>query len=36
MLDKATSRRVRAQIRHALLNVWDPIGIKEEPNAQDE
>jgi hypothetical protein len=36
MIDKATSRRVRAQIRHVLLNVWDPIGIKEERNAQDE
>ncbi len=33
---EATSRRVRAQIRHVLLNVWDPIGIKEERNAQDE
>ncbi len=36
MIDKAKSRRVRAQIRHVLLNVWDPIGIKEERNAQDE
>lgn len=23
-------------IRHVLLEVWDPIGIKDEPNAQDE
>lgn len=30
------SRRIRAQIRHVLLNVWDPIGIVNEPNAQDE
>lgn len=36
MIDKATSRRIRIQIRHVLLRVWDPIGIKEEPHAQDE
>jgi hypothetical protein len=27
---------MRVQIRHVLLQVWDPIGIKDEPNAQDE
>jgi hypothetical protein len=36
VIDKATSRRIRIQIRHVLLNVWDPIGVKEEPYAQDE
>jgi hypothetical protein len=36
MIDKATSRQIRAQIRHVLLSVWDPIGIRDEPNAQDE
>jgi hypothetical protein len=36
MIDKATSRRIRVEIRHVLLDVWDPIGIKDEPNAQDE
>ena len=36
MIDKATSRRIRVQIRRVLLEVWDPIGIKDEPNAQDE
>jgi hypothetical protein len=36
MIDKATSRQIRVQIRHVLLDVWDPIGIKEEPNAQAE
>jgi hypothetical protein len=36
MIDKATSRRIRGQIRQVLLSVWDPIGIKDEPNAQDE
>jgi hypothetical protein len=36
MIDKITSRLIRSQIRRVLLNVWDPIGVKEEPNAQDE
>jgi hypothetical protein len=35
-IDKAESRRMRVLIRHVLLEVWDPIGIKDEPNAQDE
>ncbi len=36
LIDKAESRRIRVQIRHVLLDVWDPIGVKDEPNAQDE
>jgi hypothetical protein len=36
MIDKLTSRKIRVQIRHVLLEVWDPIGVKNEPNAQDE
>lgn len=36
MIDKSTSRRIRVQIRHVLLEVWDPIGVRDEPNAQDE
>jgi hypothetical protein len=36
MIDKATSRRIRVEIRQVLLDVWDPIGVKDEPNAQDE
>ena len=36
MIDKATSRRIRVQIRHVFLDVWDPIGIRDEPNAQNE
>ena len=36
MMDKGESRRIRAQIRRVLLDVWDPIGIKDVPNAQDE
>ena len=35
-IDKAESRRIRVLMRHVLLEVWDPIGIKDEPNAQDE
>jgi hypothetical protein len=36
VIDKYESRPIRAQIRHVLLSVWDPIGIRNEPNAQDE
>jgi hypothetical protein len=36
MIDKTQSRLLHVQIRSVLLNTWDPIGIKDEPNAQDE
>jgi hypothetical protein len=36
MIEKAESRRIRVQIRRVLLHTWDPIGIQDEPNAQDE
>jgi hypothetical protein len=36
VIDKYESRRIRVEIRHVLMDVWDPIGIKDEPNAQDE
>jgi hypothetical protein len=36
MIEKAQSRRIRVDIRHVLLQTWDPIGIQDEPNAQDE
>ncbi len=36
LIGEAESRRIRIEIRHVLLNVWDPIGVKDEPNAQDE
>ncbi|MGC1424703.1 MAG: hypothetical protein WA354_05325 [Terracidiphilus sp.] len=36
IIDKAESRRIRVEMRHVLLEVWDPIGIKDEPNAQNE
>jgi hypothetical protein len=35
-IDKYESRRIRSEIRHVLLRCWDPIGIRDEPNAQDE
>jgi hypothetical protein len=35
-IDKYESRRIRVEIRRVLLQCWDPIGIREEPNAQDE
>jgi len=35
-IDKPESRQIRVQIRHVLSEVWDPIGIKDEPNAQNE
>ncbi len=33
---KENSRRIRVEIRQVFLQVWDPIGIKDEPTAQDE
>jgi hypothetical protein len=36
MIEKYESRRIRVEIRRVLLDVWDPIGIRGEPNAQDE
>ncbi len=36
LIDKTESRRIRVEIRRVLLNVWDPIGVKDEPNAHDE
>jgi len=27
---------MRVKMRHVLLDTWDPIGIRDEPNAQDE
>jgi hypothetical protein len=33
---KENSRRIRAAIRRVFMDVWDPIGVKDEPNAQDE
>ena len=36
MIDKYESRRIRVAIRHVLMDVWDPIGIKGVANAQDE
>jgi hypothetical protein len=36
MIEKKESRRIRAEIRRVLLEVWDPIGVKDVPQAQDE
>ena len=36
MIEKYESRRIRVQIRHVLLEVWDPIGVGDMPEAQDE
>jgi len=36
MIDKYESRRIRTEIRRVLLDVWDPLGVREEPKAQDE
>jgi len=33
---KENSRRIRVAIRHVFLEIWDPIGVRDEPNAQDE
>jgi hypothetical protein len=36
MVDKAESRRIRVEIRRVFLRAWDPIGVRNAPNAQDE
>jgi len=36
LMPKEESREARRAIRRVLLEVWDPIGIGDEPNAQDE
>jgi hypothetical protein len=36
LMPKEDSRRVRCEIRRIFLEVWDPIRIGDEPNAQDE
>jgi hypothetical protein len=35
-IPKEESRRVRVAIRHVFLEVWDPIGVKDAPEARDE
>lgn len=36
MIDKAQSRHIRCEIRSVFLHTWDPIGVENEPNAQNE
>jgi hypothetical protein len=35
-MNKENSQRIIAEIRQVLVNVWDPIGIKDVPEAQGE
>jgi hypothetical protein len=35
-IDKEKSRAIRRQIRHILMEVWDPIGVNGIPEAADE
>jgi hypothetical protein len=36
IMTKDESRTVRCEIRRVFLELWDPIGISDEPHAQDE
>lgn len=36
VIDKYESRRILAEIKRVLLEVWDPIGVKDIGEAQDE
>jgi hypothetical protein len=36
VIEKYVSRRIRAEIRVVLLEVWDPIGVGNIPEARDE
>jgi hypothetical protein len=36
VMTKEESRDVRSAIRRVFLEIWDPIGVSDEPNAQDE
>jgi hypothetical protein len=35
-MTKEESRKVRCAIRRVFLDMWDPIRVSDEPNAQDE
>jgi hypothetical protein len=36
LMPEEESQRIRGEVRRVFLEVWDPIRIKDEPNAQDE
>ncbi len=36
MIEKYRSREIRSEIRRVLIELWDPIGVREVPEAQDE
>jgi hypothetical protein len=35
-MNKAKAREIQDRIRQVLLHDWDPIGVADEPQAQDE
>jgi hypothetical protein len=35
-MNKKDAQRINEEIRQILVKEWDPIGIKDEPRAQDE
>ena len=35
-MNQERARQIQAEIREVLLKQWDPIGVADEPNAQDE
>lgn len=35
-MNKDESRQIRAEIRRVLMDEWDPIGVKDTPEAADE
>ena len=36
MVPKSEVRRMQREVRDVLMNVWDPIGVKDEPACADE
>ena len=36
LMPKEESQKAHVAIRHVLLDVWDPVRVNDEPNAQDE
>jgi hypothetical protein len=36
MMDKYAARQVKTEVGRVLWEVWDPIGVNDEPNARDE
>jgi hypothetical protein len=36
VIEKTESKRIKADIRRVLMAVWDPIGVRDVPQVQDE